>query len=123
LLCTMLKVSLILLQLKMMINKILKNTHKLDDGMMQTRGEDGKWRHLLWEVLLIFAQENACMIRLLGRQKYINIMKTSITWWVEGVSFLLLYFYLSWVCCWVCCKKWIVGFVDSKERSLFPNCI
>jgi hypothetical protein len=25
----------------------LDNTHKLDDGMMQTRGEDEKRRHLL----------------------------------------------------------------------------
>jgi len=35
----------------------LDDTQKLDDGMMLTRGKDGKQKHLLQEVLPIFAQE------------------------------------------------------------------
>jgi len=72
----------------------LDDTRKLDDGMMRTRGGDGERKHLLQEALPIFVQEDSYMIRLLGRQKYINIVKT-LTRWVEGVSFLLFHFYLS----------------------------
>jgi hypothetical protein len=35
--------------------------------MMQTRGRDGEWGHLLQKVLSIFAQEDPYMIHLLGR--------------------------------------------------------
>ncbi len=67
----------------------------LDDNMMQTRGRDGERGHLLQKVLSIFAQEDPYMIHLLGRYKYIDIVKTTVIGWVEGVSFLLLHFYLS----------------------------
>jgi hypothetical protein len=53
----------------------LGDTRKLDDGMMQTRGGDGERRHLLQEALSIFVQEDPYMVRLLGKQKYINIVK------------------------------------------------
>jgi hypothetical protein len=48
---------------------------------------------LLQEVLPIIAQEDPYMIRMLGRQKYIKIVKMTTTRWVEGVS--LLFFLLS----------------------------
>jgi hypothetical protein len=40
----------------------LDDARKLDDGMMPTRGRDGKQRHLLQEALPIFAQEDPYMI-------------------------------------------------------------
>jgi len=40
----------------------------------------------------IIAQEDPYMIRLLGQQKYIKIVKTTVARWVEGVS---LPFFLS----------------------------
>jgi hypothetical protein len=43
--------------------------------MMQTRGGDGERRHLLQEALSIFVQEDPYMVRLLGKQKYIDIVK------------------------------------------------
>jgi hypothetical protein len=73
----------------------LDDARKLDNGMMQTKGGDGEQGHLLYETLLIFAQEDFCMICLLSQQKYIDIMKAIVTRWVERVSFLLPYFYLS----------------------------
>jgi hypothetical protein len=43
--------------------------------MMQTWGGDGKRRHLLQEALPIFVQEDPYMVQLLGKQKYIDIVK------------------------------------------------
>jgi hypothetical protein len=55
--------------------------------------EEGEQRHLL-QVLPIIAQEDPYVIRLLGQQKYINIVKTIASRWVEGASL----FFLSFCC-------------------------
>ncbi len=51
----------------------LDDTRKLDDGMMRTKGGDGKQKHLLQEALPIFVQEDSYMIHLLGIYIYIYI--------------------------------------------------
>jgi hypothetical protein len=56
--------------------------------------EEGEQRHLMQEVLPIIAQEDPYMTCLLGQQKYIDIVKTTIAEWVEGVSI----FFLSFCC-------------------------
>jgi hypothetical protein len=56
--------------------------------------EEGEQRHLMQEVLPIIAQEDPYMICLLGQQKYIDIVTTTIARWVEGVSI----FFLSFCC-------------------------
>jgi hypothetical protein len=56
--------------------------------------EEGEQRHLLQEALPIIAQEDPYVIRLLGQQKYIDIVKTIASRWVEGVSL----FFLSFCC-------------------------
>jgi hypothetical protein len=48
--------------------------------------EEGEQRHLLQKVLPIITQEDMYMIQLLGRQKYIEIVKTTAAGWVEKVS-------------------------------------
>jgi hypothetical protein len=56
--------------------------------------EEGERRHLLQEVLPIIAQEDPCVICLLGQQKHIEIVKTIASRWVEGVNL----FFLSFRC-------------------------
>jgi hypothetical protein len=56
--------------------------------------DEGEQRHLLQEVLPIIAQEDPYVIRLLSQQKYIDIVKTIASRWVEGVSL----FFLSFCC-------------------------
>jgi hypothetical protein len=62
--------------------------------MMNEEEEVGR-RHLLQKVLPIIAQEDPYMIRLLDQQKYIKIVETTTTRWVEGVS--LPFFLLSMI--------------------------
>jgi hypothetical protein len=45
------------------------------------------------EVLPIIAQEDPYMLHLLGRQKYIDIVKTTIVEWVEALSSFLFVVY------------------------------
>jgi len=56
--------------------------------------EEGEQRHLLQEVLPIITQEDPYMICLLGQQKYVDIVKTIASRWVEGVNL----FFLSFRC-------------------------
>jgi len=62
---------------------------------MMNEEERGGRKHLLQKMLLKIAQEDPYMIRLLDQQKYIKIVKTTTTIWVEGVS--LPFFLLSMI--------------------------
>jgi hypothetical protein len=71
-------------------NRIKKPTY-----IEKNAKEEGEQRHVLQEILPIIAQEDPYLIRLLGQQKYIIIVKTTIVRWVERVNPFFLSFLLS----------------------------
>jgi hypothetical protein len=64
----------------------IKDILKLDDHevMAMATNKQRKHSHLLQKVLLLIAQEDPNMICLLGRHKYIDIIKSASTRWLEG---------------------------------------
>lgn len=71
-------------------NRIKRPTY-----IVKNAKEKGKRRRVLQKILPIIAQEDPWLIRLLGQQKYINIVKTTIVRWVERVNPFFLSFLLS----------------------------
>ncbi len=79
-----------------------KNILKLDDleVMAMARNKQRKCMRLLQEVLSIIAQEDPYIICLLSWHKYIDIVKSTITRWLEGVTLPFHYFFPFHCVCW-----------------------
>jgi len=73
---------------------------KLDDleVMAMATNKEREHKCLLQEVLLLITQEDPNMIRLLGQHKYIDIIKSASTRWLEGVSLPFHYFFPFILC-------------------------
>jgi len=78
----------------------IEDNLKLDglEIMAMAINKHRKHKRLLQEALLLIVQEDPYMIRLLGRHKYIDIIKSTSTRWLEGVSLPFLFFFPFIVC-------------------------
>ncbi len=57
---------------------------------------EGNRKHLLHDMLPIYAQEDPYLISLLGWEKYIDIVKKAPTRWVKGVRIHLPIMFIVW---------------------------